>query len=248
MENKCSEDISEKLNDFIKEKGGELVNIASVQNYTEIFSIGMNTDKHPEKYIDNAKSIIVIGIKMIDGLMDHLTGKSDMHGVNLRNYLMHYNYDQLDFIAIQTSRFIENLGYDAYPIQARSESRTNGVLTGYFPLKLAAVAAGLGIQGKSSLVITPEFGPRVRLVAIVTDMDLKESEPRKGKPGDLCGKCRICIEACPVDALDFDENKKVPIIDKLKCQKHMDYCQCALCQAVCPWGKMNAKKRRIQKL
>lgn len=63
------------------------------------------------------------------------------------------------------------------------------------PLKLAAVRAGIGWQGKNTLVISPDYGSFLALGGIVTDAPL---EPDKGMEKDRCGKCGACQEACPM--------------------------------------------------
>ena len=67
------------------------------------------------------------------------------------------------------------------------------------PLKTAAVRCGLGCQGKNTLLITPTYGPRVRLISVLTTAELDIDEPSKE---DLCGGCEKCITACPTRALE----------------------------------------------
>ncbi|MFC1516624.1 epoxyqueuosine reductase [Thermodesulfobacteriota bacterium] len=65
-------------------------------------------------------------------------------------------------------------------------------------LKDAAVLAGLGCIGKNNMLVTPEFGPRVRLRAILTDETLSETGVIDFDPCKDCPEpCRI---ACPRDA------------------------------------------------
>jgi epoxyqueuosine reductase len=67
------------------------------------------------------------------------------------------------------------------------------------PLKTAAVKCGLGSQGKNTLLITPNYGPRIRLIAIITTAKLEEDKQFKS---DLCGNCTKCLDACPTKALE----------------------------------------------
>lgn len=234
--------LTEKCIKIAKENGANLVGIASVENY----KFDPSSEKHPRFYMKNAQAVIVMGLKLVDALWDNLRGKQDVHSMNLYNYLIHYNYDLLDYIAIQTARFLEEEGYDAYPVQAIAEKR-NGLLYGYFSFKGAAMAAGLGSQGKHSLVVTPQYGPRVRWVAVITDAPLICNEPNTDPPGTVCKGCTKCLESCPVGALSFDEETKTPVIDKVKCQWWMDRCQCAYCQGVCTMGHIAANNRRKAK-
>ncbi len=232
------------ITNVIKEKDGELIAVASTSNYIKMFQVGEATQQHPDQYVPDARSIVVIGVKMVDSVWDRLTGEKNIYSSNLKSYLHHYNYNLLDYIAIQTARYIEDLGYDAYPIRARSDSeaRTNGVKTGFFSFKGAAQAAGVGSIGKNSLILTPQYGPRVRFVALITDMPIQADNP--SPDSNPCGSCTICLDACPVQALDFDEKNQQPIVQVAKCQAYMDFCQCAYCQAVCPEGKKAAHERR----
>jgi len=63
----------------------------------------------------------------------------------------------------------------------------------------AAAAAGLGEIGWSGLLLTPEFGPRVRFVSIVTDADLTPTPMYDGPK--LCDLCMECVKHCPTAAL-----------------------------------------------
>ena len=235
--------VKDILEKYIKTLGADIIGFASASEYAEIFGIKGGSE-HPDYYIKDARTIIVVGVKIADSIMDNIKGEKDPHSYNLKNYLLHYVYDKLDEITANASKFIEELGYDAYPIQARSEIRENGYLWSYFSHKKAAIAAGLGHMGKSSIIITTKYGTRVRLATIIADIDIQTDTAKDKTPGKACGSCRICIDACPVQALDFDEKDKKTIIDPIKCQAHMDYCQCAVCQGICPIGKKVAEKRR----
>ncbi len=73
------------------------------------------------------------------------------------------------------------------------------IVSSRIPLKTAAVKCGLGCQGKNTLLITPNFGPRVRLISVLTTAELDIDEPYKE---DLCGNCEKCLTACPTKALE----------------------------------------------
>jgi epoxyqueuosine reductase len=115
--------------------------------------------------------------------------------------------------------------------------------------KMAATVAGLGWIGKTDLFISKKFGPRLRLVTILTSTPLTGmlSPIKKSR----CGACNICVEACPAKAangklwdvsVDRDE-----FFDAFKCRKQcaefgrtrlsMDARVCGVCVAVCPVGQ-----------
>jgi epoxyqueuosine reductase len=68
-------------------------------------------------------------------------------------------------------------------------------------LKDAAVLAGLGVIGKNNLLITPELGPRIRLRALLLDLDLAPTGPIDWFAP--CTQCpRPCQHACPQAAFE----------------------------------------------
>ena len=228
---------------FAKKKGADLVGIASA-DYLESYS---DLKHKPSFFVPMAKSVITIGLKVNDALLefglsnkvrsrsDLFSSRHEVYKQTLEGYLKYYNYNLLDNIAIETSKYLEKNGFISFPIQARVTDWTE--VKGVFPHKLAAIAAGLGIQGKCSLIITSEFGPRVRLTSLITEAPLKTSAPRKDTTRSICGDCRKCIDICPIDALDYDENTETTSIDKMACWKLTLPGRCGLCMAVCPYGR-----------
>ena len=118
-------------------------------------------------------------------------------------------------------------------------------LMAVFPHKLAAVRAGLGWIGKSSLLITELHGPRIHLATILFDLDITSDDPVT-KSG--CGDCDACVAACPYGCVkDVDwipgiareelidahgcSNIREGMIDSLG---HKD--ECGFCLLSCPRG------------
>lgn len=73
-------------------------------------------------------------------------------------------------------------------------------------LKDAAVLAGLGCLGKNNLLVTPQFGPRVRLRAMVLDAELQSTGPVDFDPCESCPE--YCRGASPCEA--FNEAVRLP--------------------------------------
>lgn len=65
--------------------------------------------------------------------------------------------------------------------------------------RAAAVRAGLGWWGKSTMVIAPRVGPWMLLGSVVTDAKVEAAPPMVRD----CGTCAACIPACPTGALDI---------------------------------------------
>ncbi len=113
--------------------------------------------------------------------------------------------------------------------------------------KPLAVRAGLGFYGKNSVVYTEEYGSRVILGGIITDLELPVDKP---SVQNKCASCNICIETCPAGAII-----KPYIIDRKRCFQYIsgrkkeiipeDYRKlwgrrlygCSTCQDLCPQNK-----------
>ena len=77
-------------------------------------------------------------------------------------------------------------------------------LFGEISLKREAIRAGLGKRGKSTVVLHPKYGPRLRFMAIRTDAPLEPvaDSTFTEEENPVCDGCSICIDACPTKALE----------------------------------------------
>lgn len=116
------------------------------------------------------------------------------------------------------------------------------------PFKAAAVQAGLGWIGKNDVLITKEYGPRVRLYAVLIDESFPYGDP---VTKSLCpSSCRLCADACPVHALHgvcwTPDIQRSDLIDYPLCNQTRsnallergEKSPCGLCIAACPVGKL----------
>jgi ferredoxin len=149
-------------------------------------------------------------------------------------------YSRMAFIASCLAEFIRNLGYTAVP--AGNEVSLS------IPL---AIDAGLGQLGRNGLLITPQYGPRVRLCKVFTDLPIEIDRPIDFGVTDYCRGCRKCAEACEVEAISTEEEpaweptcgSNSPgalkwYVDGEKC--YLYWCDngtdCSTCISVCPYN------------
>jgi epoxyqueuosine reductase len=109
----------------------------------------------------------------------------------------------------------------------------------FFSHRHAALLAGLGNFGINNALLTPEFGPRVRFASILSAAEI-EPDPVQEKP--LCIRCRRCVNACPVHALDGGDYPR-GLINKKTCATRSEALSkrfispCGICIKVCPVGE-----------
>lgn len=142
------------------------------------------------------------------------------------------------------AQFITNLGYDALA------SLNDTALS--IPM---AIQAGLGEYGRNGLLITPKYGPRVRISKVFTDLPLKVDQPIEFGVKSFCSTCRKCADNCPVKAIDQGDAKAEPpnesshkgikkwTVNAEKCFKFWVSMNtdCAICIRVCPYNKDYSK-------
>ncbi len=144
------------------------------------------------------------------------------------------NYSKGAFIATQLASFIANLGYRA----------TANHLRHYEALMVPlAVDAGLGELGRLGYLITKEFGPRVRLGAVTTDLPLVPDKPVDIGVGHFCKICKKCATCCPSKSIPLGEQEVVngTLRWKLNEETCFDYwgkigTDCNICMRVCPYS------------
>ncbi len=116
-------------------------------------------------------------------------------------FALHGLYAEGDGYCLKVARLLEKHGYRGVIIPAYLPVEMSYDTLGFkgdLNLKKAAAEAGLGSRGKSDLLITKDYGPRVRLFGVITDADL---EPTLKIEEDYCTNCNICIKSCPSGAL-----------------------------------------------
>lgn len=149
-----------------------------------------------------------------------------------------YSHDAL--VVLSLAQYIRNLGYQAVA------SMNDTALA--VPL---AIKAGLGEYGRLGLLITPEFGPRVRLGKVFTNLPLAVDQPIRFGVKEFCEMCRRCTQACPVKAIpDGPPSEQAHnqsniqgvrkwSVDGEKCFSFWaaQNSDCSICIRVCPYNK-----------
>jgi epoxyqueuosine reductase len=195
--------------------------------------------------------VVSVGIELMHAIVDQLPQRDNRAvAINYRQHGYEVINQRLDYLASQIGSWIQRQGYKAMPIPS-SQRVDNERICAAFSHKLAAHLAGLGWIGKSCLLVTPEAGPRVRWVSILTDAPLKVT----GQPiEERCGNCRECVDICPVHAFTgepFRPNEprekryRADLCDRYFASmkaKDAEAAICGLCLYVCSYGRVRKKQ------
>lgn len=156
---------------------------------------------------------------------------------------------QLKEISLYIEKKIIEKGYNAYSL---SRNRQNDDFRTILPYKTLATRAGLGWIGKSSTLITKEYGNAVRINGVITDMPFVTDESINKS---LCGNCKECVNNCPAKAIygnNWDVNMdRNDLIDPIACKSKViergekmgvSVGSCGICISSCPWTKRYIEK------
>lgn len=182
--------LTTQVKDYARCAGADLIGICHTNGLV----------KYPEKgeKTSSFNTAIIVGVK-------HSDTAFKLKNIRALQYDTYCTYQELNHITFNLVRFLEKREFDAtaispyIPVEMSRETRG---LLGDVSHRLLAAEAGLGCIGFSRLLITPDFGPRVRLASILTTAPL---EPDEQFRDNLCEGCeRGCAKACPVNAITAD--------------------------------------------
>ncbi|MFP4476154.1 MAG: 4Fe-4S double cluster binding domain-containing protein [Desulfatibacillaceae bacterium] len=196
----------------------------------------------PEDLLEGYESALVMAVALPRGVFETI-GDRPTH-----EYARVYQSAnrRLDDLAFTMARLMESHGFTSLPVPA-SQIKDTENWRAAISHKAVARVAGLGWQGKSLLLVTRKYGPRVRLVTVLTAAPLVPDKPEKNR----CGDCTECADACPAGAI-----RGVSTKDRYESRNHalhFDRCVkrvtaqegdlrliCGVCVRACPWGKKTA--------
>lgn len=206
-----------KLKSFAEKLGVDLFGVADLKRLQGL-PVGMGGD--PAGLTSKFRYAIVLGAQL------HKLGEKAT-GIDVDFFL--------EKAALQISAYLEKKEDRALIIHPEDELDPVKRL-GLLSLKVLAKAAGLGWQGRSLLIVSPEYGPIHRWIAVLTNLDLQPGAPLANR----CGDCTLCIDQCPQGALTYvsfadHPDRREDVLDIQTC-KGDDGCR--VCLEVCPWQKL----------
>ncbi len=231
---------TEELKATAREAGADVVGVADLGPFKAEGTM------LPPQALDQFTNAVSVAVHLDDAIVDSI------EGAPTPAYARHYCAvnARLDRITAQLAKWVASRGFSACGIAA-SQIVDESNLLGRISHKAVARLAGLGWQGKSLLIVSPQYGPRIRLSTLLTDMPLTFDKPLKNR----CGTCKECAKACPAsaiknirtedrygerdDALHFSRCVQQTL--EFKARPGINAQLCGVCVKVCPFGRRNGK-------
>jgi epoxyqueuosine reductase len=202
-----------------------------------VASVGKSTSKELKEratsLLPNAKSVVVLGKEIYKEVVSLLRPSKEVGeaepGELLRAHTDYLN-GRLNRAVHELASFFKQEGFRSLPLPTVSPVDER-FLTSLFSFKHAAQLAGLGTIGHHSLLITPEYGPRVRLACLLTEATLEASQLTDK---DYCVSCDACIRECPARAIQVPKQGEVYSINKFACRTYRQTgLNCGVCMKAC---------------
>ena len=227
---------TEKLKDAIIQLGANCVGVADTEPL-KVLTL------HPPHLLDPFPRAVSIALRLPNAAFEQIIDRP----TPLYSSIYQTANRMLDDIAFHTTNIIQRDGFKGLPIPA-SQVLDRQHWYGAITHKAVGRMAGLGWQGKSLLLVNPDYGPRIRLATILTDAPLEVDRPLK----NLCGECTLCRDACPAGAIkgvgtkDNYKNRDEALyfsrcVEKLVGEfstlPNVGAPICGVCINVCPFGR-----------
>jgi len=214
---------AEKIKALCRQWGGSLFGVADLHSFRKAEIL------LPASLTDRLLYGISIGFHLSDSVLEEIEHQPTPL------YFHHYQRVNilLDTIGLLVTSAIQDLGYQAVPIPA-SQIVDWKTQKGHLSHKHMAQAGGLGWIGRNNLLVNEQFGSRVRLVTVLTDIPLIVSAPAIRD----CGSCLDCLSVCPAGAIKVRQEE----FDHLKCYEqlrtfsktlHFSHNICGVCVKAC---------------
>jgi epoxyqueuosine reductase len=194
---------------------------------------------NPDLLVENAKSIIMVRMDYLPPNANIIETLRDKNKAYIARYALGRDYHRL--IRKRLKQLAKKIEEKIGPFSWRPFADSAPVYE-----KPLAAKAGLGWQGKNTLVINKKAGSYFFLGALYTSLDLPTDKPVK----DHCGSCAACIDICPTQAIrapyqldsrrcisywTIEHKGSIPVEIREKMGNRVFGCDD--CQLICPWNK-----------
>jgi epoxyqueuosine reductase len=181
------------------ELGADFVGVASPDRFD-----GAPPNSDPARVMPNYHAVISFGIAMSHGCLQAWFSKRSRRP---QDDFDHRATEMLDDISFELTRYLEREGFASCYINQNEVYNFYNGFKPDFSHKHAAMAAGLGVIGNSSLFVHSTFGAAVHLSSMITEAPLDPDPLLDVKEENPCNGCDYCVRMCPVQAIRSDEKE-----------------------------------------
>ncbi len=218
--------MKEELREKVLGLGANICGFAGIERFA-----GAPKGYHPRDIFPDCKSVVAFGIALPKGL--YITDSRLIY-----SYFNSFACPQVDSIAYHTAVVLENtyhglgvpLPSDG-PYDYWDEEKMEG--RGLLSMKHVAYLSGIGTFGKNTLLLNREYGNRLVIGCVLTNLEIESDEFASG----ICLEhCDLCIRNCPVGAINESgvQQKTCRANSYGKTKRGFDTVECNRCRTVCP--------------
>nr|MDO8100176.1 hypothetical protein [Candidatus Njordarchaeota archaeon] len=233
-------DLRNKIEDFLRRFGAFKIGVADPER-----GFGMAKEGcHPRDIMRDCRSVVVFVFNV--GLDYYTTldyfQKEDVESRVLNIYAEWVSHRLADLLLEMSCGAVVPSGF-------KDEKERIARLS----LKLAAYEAGLGVFGRPSTLITPQYGPRTNIGAVLTDASIQLDKPLTDF--NPCQECDECVKLCPVNAIckelpppmGFRRSRCLKFVDQIREETNRRIRYCGYCYNCCPAGETVKKTFNLSK-
>lgn len=215
--------ITKRVKGLAKHYGAKLVGITKLKDYHYYTHRGRHEENYGQKIEKYHKYAIVFAVEMDKEMINRAPMLSEVIETSKC-------YVDAAIVGMILSYYIRELGYES-----RNHMDSNYLL---MPV-LVARDAGLGQIGKNTMLTTKEYGSRIRLGVVTTDLELDVDESTDFGLIDFCKMCNKCAHFCPSQSLSNKSDENLWIIEQESCYAKWLYMgtDCGMCISVCPFSQ-----------
>ncbi|MFZ4858696.1 MAG: epoxyqueuosine reductase [Desulfuromonadaceae bacterium] len=213
--------------------GAEMVGFAPVSRWRDAADIPV--EFHPDHVWPQTKTVIVLAVPVWLPIVETAPAEWGREQYTITNNL-------LDETAYRLAAFLNRQGHASLNFSRDGYGDIEVLLknpAAAFSHVWAAHYAGVGQVGWNHTLLTREYGPRVRLVSVLTALELPGDEMIAD---ELCNRCRLCQKICPASVFEGDSSDRYADMNKLACATNSKRLRksfrnpCGFCIKVCPVG------------